>query len=492
MITIADSREKSAGPLPPAAGDRARTIQNIRRLIGLYLFLLIFEGSFRKWLFPQYSAPLLVVRDPVVLLIYALALRARVFPFNRYVVSLTIIALLSWAAGILALSPYLSMKTVLFITAYGARSNFLHLPLIFIFPAVLDLEDVKRLGRWTIVGMIPMGLLMAMQFNAPPESFINRAAGVGEGMQLAAGGGKIRPPGPFSFVSGAVYYLSAVAAFLLHAVLSKLPYRTWLLAASGGALLVGMGVSGSRSTVLAVGVVVASLALILVVRPKIVGKLGRYILLAALVLWLISYLPIFREGLGILSDRFAEGAESGDNSVVGGLITRTVGGFIEGLRVLTRAPVGGFGLGVGTNGGANFLVGHAEFLLAENEWSRILLESGPILGLAFLLWRCAVTFRIGRFALGQLRRDNPLPLFLFSAAFFVLLQGPFGQPTSLGFAVVFAGLCLAARPQETEGEEPPEELAETAEQTRRAARRSPYAERLHGSAFHRSHGSTDR
>ncbi|MBA3652293.1 MAG: hypothetical protein H0W66_12625 [Chthoniobacterales bacterium] len=313
-------------------------------------------------------------------------------------------------------------------------------------------------------------------------------------MQLSAGGGKIRPPGPFSFISGAVYYLSAVAAFMLHAVLTKLPYRTWLLATAGGALLVGMGVSGSRSTVLAVGVVVASLALILVVRPALAGKLGRYILLAAVVLWLISYLPVFREGLGILVDRFAEGAESSDSSIVNGLVMRTLGDFTEGLQMLTRTPLGGFGLGVGTNGGANFLVGQAEFLLAENEWSRVLLESGPILGFAFLFWRCAITFRIGRLALRQLTYGNTLPLFLFSAGFFALLEGPFGQPTSLGFAVVFGGLSLAARKPEHDEAEPPEKEDEPEEKRpRRVGRRSVYAERLHGEPRRDFlHGSFDR
>jgi hypothetical protein len=483
MTTIAAPRPKPALTLPPSAGDDARTIANIRRLIWLYLALLILEGALRKWIVPQFSAPLLIVRDPVALAIYLLALRARIFPFNSFIVTLIVIALVSWATGIIVLAQYVAMTKVLLITAFGVRSNFLHLPLIFIIPAVMDLEDVKRIGKWTILGMIPMALLMAAQFSASPESFLNRAAG-GEGMQMGAGGGKIRPPGPFSFISGAVYYLSAVAAFMLHAILAKLPYKTWVLAASGGALLIGMGVSGSRSTVLAVGVVVASLALLLFVRPTLTGKVGRYILVTAIVFWLVTYLPIFREGLGVLSARFVEGAESSDSGMVNGLFARVGGGFIEGIQVISRAPLGGYGLGVGTNGGANFLVGHAEFLLAENEWSRILLESGPIVGTAFLIWRCAITYKIGRFALREVRRDNPLPLFLYSAAFFSLLQGPFGQPTSLGFAVALGGLALAARPVR---EEEPEETAAPEPTQRRKARRSIYAEHLHS-----SHGAPDR
>jgi len=496
MKATADPRAPASEPAKvPKIFDSTKTIRNIRRLIWLYLWLLIFEGAFRKWIVPQYSAPLLLIRDPVVLGIYLLALRARIFPQNVYVISLVILAILSWAAGIIVLLPYLATKTIVLVTGYGVRSNFLHLPLIFIIPALFDEEDVKRVGWWTIIGMIPMALLMAMQFASAPDAYINRAAGLGEGLQISAGGGKIRPPALFSFVSGTVYYASAAAAFLLHAVVARLRYRQWLLYASAGALILALGVSGSRSAVLAVVMVVASLGVILLVRPSLVDRTGRHLLLAVMMLGAISYLPIFREGLGILSDRFTESAE--EQSIVGGLIGRTLSGFTEGLLVLNRVPVGGYGLGVGTSGGASFLTGQASFLLAENEWSRILLESGPILGLAFLIWRTAIAAKLGLFAIRQVRLGNTLPLFLFSAGVFVMLQGPLGQPTTLGFAVVFMGLGLAARPKapalaEAMAEAPPNEPLSPP--PRRTMRRSAYAERLHGAGPRRypDHGPFDR
>ena len=477
MKAVAIRRSKPTPQNLPRIFDPSETILHIRRLIWLYLWLLIFEGALRKWVLPQFSAPLLLIRDPVVLWIYLLALRARVFPYNSYVISLAIIAILSWATGIIVLLPYFPIQTVILVTGYGVRCDFLHLPLIFIVPAVFDLEDVKRVGRWTIIGMIPMAVLMAFQFAASPESFINRAAGLGEGTQILAGGGRIRPPAVFSFTSGAVYYASAAAAFLLHAMLAKLPYKAWLLYGAGAGLIVSLGVSGSRSAVLAVLVVVASLGVILLVRPALVNKFGRHLLVAAFVLWAVSYLPVFREGVGILSDRFTESAA--EASVVGGLVGRTVGGFTEGLLALNRVPLGGYGLGVGTSGGASFLTGEASFLLAENEWSRILLESGPILGLAFLIWRLALTLKLGYFALRQIRAGNTLPILLFSAGLFVVLQGPFGQPTSLGFAVIFAGLCLAARPLDLTADSPNNTSKKP---TPRPLRRSQYAARLHGTS----------
>src|SRR5438034_9945711 len=108
------------------------TLQNIRRLIHLYLILLIIEGALRKWIVPQFSNPLLLVRDPVVLVIYLLVWRAHIFPRNAFVSSLATIGILSWIVSIFVLDPYVPLSRILLVTAYRLRSNFLHLPLIFI------------------------------------------------------------------------------------------------------------------------------------------------------------------------------------------------------------------------------------------------------------------------------------------------------------------------------------------------------------------------
>src|SRR5205814_1031971 len=73
---------------PTPVADYSAMLQNIRRLIYLYLFLLIIEGALRKWIVPQFSNPLLLVRDPVVLVIYLLAWRAHIFPRNAFISSL--------------------------------------------------------------------------------------------------------------------------------------------------------------------------------------------------------------------------------------------------------------------------------------------------------------------------------------------------------------------------------------------------------------------
>ncbi len=81
---------------------------------------------------------------------------------------------------------------------------------------------------------------------------------------------------------------------------------------------------------------------------------------------------------------------------------------------------------------------------AETEWSRVLLESGPILGLAYLILRASIVIAAYAQSLQAARGGNLLPIALFGAAGPTFLTGQFGQPTSQGGAAISMGLCLAA------------------------------------------------
>ncbi len=438
---------KTPQSLPGA--DYSSTLRDIRRLIHLYLFLLIIEGALRKWIVPQFSNPLLLVRDPVVLAIYFLAWRAHIFPRNGFILWLAIIGILSWIVSIFVLDPYVPMSRILFVTAYGFRSNFLHLPLIFIFASVFDVDDVKKIGWWILLGIIPMSLLMALQFHSAPDSFINRTVGLGEGEQITAGGGKIRPPGTFSFISGPIYYVTGAASFVLYGALRRSTYPSWLLFGAGCSVLLAIVVSGSRSLVMSVLLVMLSLAIVLLIRPDAVNRFGKSLILLVIGMLIVSRLPIVHEGLTILSSRFTESAEASETTITSGL--------------------------------------KSTFLLSENEWTRIIFESGPILGLAFLMWRTLLAVYLGVVSLRALTRGEILPLLLFSATFLIILSGQLGQPTSLGFAVVFNGLCLAStRP----GKIAPAPVTPTTPRLIRG--RSAYADRLHGADASYRNGSVDR
>jgi hypothetical protein len=470
------------------------TIRNIRRLIWLYFWLLLFEGALRKWVVPQLSTPLLIIRDPVVLIIYILAFQARVFPRNAWVSSLAIIGFLSLAVSFIALWPYLPPVRIALVSGFGFRADFLHLPLIFLMPRVLRPEDVKKIGWWTLLLVVPMALLMVAQFHSAPDSLLNRTAS-GEGEQITAGMGRVRTAGTFSFVVGVVAYFGLATGFLVWAALKRGIYRNFVLFGAGIAVLIGIAVSGSRSVVGACAVVVASLLLVIFLRPGAVNRFGQVLLVTVLLGFILTKTPVFREGLSVLTTRFTDVAASEEQSIVVGLISRVFEGFSEGVRVLPTAPFFGYGLGVGTNGGAKIITSQASFLLSEGEWARLILESGPVLGLAFVLWRSGVAVHVLVLCLRSVRRGNLLPLLLFSSSGLPLMNGQFGPPTILGFAVFTTGLALAARNADDESE-----ISATAPvgseraSERVVGRRSAYADRMHGAAASRdqTNGSIDR
>jgi hypothetical protein len=468
--------------------ERAQRI--VRQLIWLYFWLLLIEGALRKWVAPGLSNPLLLVRDPVLLAIYFFSIPARVFPRNGWTWTLLVIGLLSLLTTFVQLWLFLPPKTIALVAGYGFRCNFLHLPLMFVMAKVLRPEDVKRFGWWTLVLVVPMALLMVVQFRAAPDAFVNRTAG-GEGEMMMSSMGKVRTAATFSFVTGVVAYFALATGFLIWAALRRTVYNNWLLAAAGSALVIGIVVSGSRSVVGACVVVVASLAVVLVLRPDSVNRFGQTLILVLVLGFLVSRTPIFKEGLNVITTRFTEVAEASEQSVVKGLVMRVFGDYEEAFYVLGKAPFLGYGLGIGTNAGAKFLTGRAGFLLTEGEWSRLFLEMGPVLGVAYVILRCALVVWIGLLCVRSVRLGNVLPLLLFSSAFLPMLSGQFGQPTILGFAVFAAGLTLAARNEEklltsADLKAPPRvDLSRT---------RSAYAERLHdvNSRSSQTNGSVDR
>ena len=414
---------------PDSTQEKAKRM--VRRLIWTYFVLLLLEGALRKWVAPQLSNPLLVVRDPILLAIYAFAIQARVFPRNRWTIALAIIGFACLGVTWIQLLPYLPPSSIALVSLYGFRANFLHLPLIFVIAQVFRPEDVKRIGWWTLVLLVPMTVLMVAQFQASPDHFLNRTAGA-EGEMMMSAMGKVRTAGPFSFVIGVVAYFAFATAFLVWAVLRNDVYRQRILIAAGGALFIGIAVSGSRSVVAACFGVVASLGLVLIFRPQAMNRVGQIMIVIAVVGFGVSRTAIFKEGSSVLATRFSEAAEGTDQSIVRGMVDRVFSGFGEGLYVLQKAPIMGYGLGIGTNAAARFLAGRRVFLLSEGEWSRVFLESGPILGLGYVLWRVIFSVYVGLLCIRSLRQGNLLPLLLFSSTFFALLNGQFGQPTILG------------------------------------------------------------
>jgi hypothetical protein len=412
---------------------------SIKLLIWLYLALLLAEGALRKWVLPTLSDELLIVRDPVVLAIYALALAAGLFPVNRFIQVIAALAVLSAAASLLG------GHHNLLVIAYGLRINYLHLPLIWIMGRVLDRRDVERIGAFLLVMALPMTLIMVQQFRAPMDAAINRGVGNDEVGQIFGADGRIRPPGLFAFITGPQLFFPLCAAFFFDEIggAKRLPW--YLLIACGLAIAIALPVSISRTVMLGTGVVALAFLLALPFSSARFSSLLRPLVLLALVAAGLSRLPVFREGTSVFMMRWDTAGGEGEGAAWDSVVDRTVNGFTNPAYFIRVAPFLGHGIGTGSNVGARLTSGTTGFMLAEEEWGKVLLELGPAIGSAFIIFRIVLTGWLGLRAWRALREErNVLPLLIFAAIALAVLQGQWGPPTVLGFAVAGAGLLLGA------------------------------------------------
>lgn len=445
----------------------------VKRLIWLYFWMLLLEGAFRKWFLPGLAAPLLLARDPVVIAIYLMAAVQGRFPRSGFLV---------WIGGLTIASLAVSLvgDGNLKVSVFGLHANFLHLPLIFVIAEYFDLEDVKKIGKWLLVMLVPMTLIAVMQFRGGPDARINVGAGGELGAQLYAASGRVRASGTFSFVTGFVSFLAICSSFLLYHFLQKRVYAKLLAAVALPALILSLGVSGSRSAILAVSIVMACAGFACIRRwDKFGGTAFVRALGICLVFLVLNQTRMFREGVEVERARFETGG-----GVKTGIVERYFGEFVSAFHTAANAPLLGVGLGMGTTAGAAIITKERQFLLGEGEWSRVLMELGPLMGTIYLLLRISLIATAFSAAYRALNRGHILPILLLGMSGLEMLTGQFGQSTALGFGVFSMGLTFASTRipvplPVTEGPQAPDLPQENQSGSRRRPGRSRYAEALH-------------
>jgi hypothetical protein len=424
--------------------------------IWLYIILLMFEGALRKWVVPSLSTPLLIIRDPVLFLIYGMAIISGIIPRTKFLLVVAGLALASFCFA------FLAGQNNLFVTLFGIRCNYLHLPLIWVMAEAFTRKDVENVGVFFLFMAIAMTALMIVQFKAPIESWINRGIGEDEMGQIYGAAGHIRPPGFFTFITGPMVFFPLATAFFLNALSAGKQnwWRIALLIVSGFAIAIALPISISRGTMIGTLVVLAVYVLGLMKTGILNLSFLRFGAMGVLLLVALSFLPIFKEARVVFMDRWDTAAAEVQGDAVGSLVSRVLIAFSQPIDTIERTPTFGYGIGVGTNAGAAMLAGRTGFLLAEDEWGRVIMELGPVLGLCFIALRFSLVVYLGAIAVRALWNNNDmLPVLIFSAAAWVILMNQWGQPTQLGFAMVGGGLLLASlnRSQEDDDDEESDE-----------------------------------
>jgi hypothetical protein len=412
-----------------------------RRLIYLYVALVILEGPLRKWLLPGALGSLVAIsRDPIAIVLlwqgYRRGLFRPVWLRNLWLLTL-------FAMGVGGLIPMFESFLPLEVWAFGLRTNLLHLPLILIIPGLLTARDLQQLLKRLLMLALPIALLMLWQYRSPIDAWINVGAQEAS-MQIRATSGVVRPPGPFSFITGAVEYFALINAVVLGGFLDRRLHPGWIAYGLLSSLL-ALSVSGSRLMAASLAVVwIGTFTATLLRRRRLPGSniLLSGLAIATALAMVVSISPLsatFQDGWETTSNRFNDA-----NAEDGGVISRLQKSVAIPDQIIWQAPLLGFGLGLGTNFGSKLTTGKTGFALSESEIQRVLLESGLYIGLLFLVFRNALSIYVGSQAWRALGLAQHLPMSLFIVNLIGLSIGQIRLPTSMGFIVLSMAFSLTA------------------------------------------------
>ena len=416
---------------------------DLRKLLWLYLILLIFEGALRKWIIPALDAPLLLVRDPLVIWIYIQAARQGLRFSNGFFVANIVLAIITAALGLMfgyggPLTPA--------ITVYGLRTDFLQIPLIFLIPQILDRDDVLAMGKFMLYIAILMAPLTVLQFRSPPDSFWNKGT-------MATQYGTVRTSGTFSYGTGLNSFYALSTVFLLYGYLNTRTYKIWLLVLVTFATLLATFISGSRGGLVEIGMVVAAAIVCVITR----GKGGAGLLVAAAIIAIaVSLLSsTSSSSKAPSSSASALRTPAAKRRARRDLLRVMSERFLGHSRKWTKCHSSATASALGPTWRLGMFQGLIPMVWPEAEWERLFFECGPIFGLLLCIFRTALTAHIGMRAFEAYRRDNFLPAILFASGAVLLFNGQWGVPTTLGFAIFTGGLVLAAcnEPEELEDED---------------------------------------
>jgi hypothetical protein len=133
-----------------------------------------------------------------------------------------------------------------------------------------------------------------------------------------------------------------------------------------------------------------------------------------LLIILFSDTDMVQTGMEVLTARFESASRAEGGLVEGTIVDRFLGGLIGAITNSGDIPLLGYGMGMGTQAGAQLLTGETGYLIAEGEWGRLIGEMGLFLGLLVIGVRLLLVFKMGLFSLYEIGKRNILPWLLFS------------------------------------------------------------------------------
>ena len=166
-------------------------------------------------------------------------------------------------------------------------------------------------------------------------------------------------------------------------------------------------------------------------------------------LCVLLYPLVLPEGYAALTERWtaADKAESRTFSL--GVFGRALYGLVDFVNLFDQVPLLGYGLGYGSNASITLKAevdGVMPGFLAETDFTRHMVDLGPVLGMLYIAFRLVLTAWLAAMVIRVTRLvSDPTPLVLLSFVAVVVSHGQVtGQGTINVYAWLFTGVLIAA------------------------------------------------
>lgn len=330
-------------------------------IIAMFVWLLL-EGAVRKWIFPQYQAPILLLKDAGFLAAYIgylLAAKHRVPEEDKVKILSLSACFLTVYCVLEVLNPHLPTPLL---AVYGLKNYLMYIPLIFILPEMIRTrQDLNRMIFWICALSIPICLLALYQFTQPGTSWVNKYVSHEAGQEVNASlfgeqgegefrYGRARTSSTFSYIGGFTTFLLLIMP-LCGALLLASRERSRETMVVIGALLFAIGATfttGSRTPVFAVIAVAPVMTMIAGSKGLLPLGAAMRIAAAAALIGAVGYW-LFADA----AEAFLYRTQNTDSVFV-----RFLSPVVDTIGAYQTSPL--FGLGIGSNSNAAPTLGGAD------------------------------------------------------------------------------------------------------------------------------------
>lgn len=400
----------------------------VRAVFFIFLLSLI-EGPLRKWFLPGLAGPLTLLRDPFVIALYGYCLTTGMMR-TRGIAGVWLS--FAFLTSVIGLFQYIVAGLPGWGWMLGVRTYWLYMPLAFVVAKTFRREDIHRFLKMCLWIAVPYAVLVAAQYDAAANAFLNRGVAGDEEGAVSVGDGILRPFGLFTYTGPNVQFTAFMIAVFLAFYVSGAPMRRRMLflLASGAAVGAMSVLTGSRSiyflATMIMGLTIFGMFAARLTRTNVLRALGiiGFVLLAAAL-----FTFVFPDMLDAMANRFERAARS-----EGSIWNRAFGGLFSWIAPLFTAPVFGMGIGAGAPGVARIL-GLPALIYGESDLQRNVNELGVLLGSAMLALRFGMAGWLLWVAVRLARRGELLALPLAGFAFFPLFMGQITHSPLNAFSV---------------------------------------------------------